>query len=239
MSDVYFTRRNVLHLMATLPALAQAASTPAQEGCAVFTPDRQARLSPDAAVSRLMQGNERFVAGKTMNCDLLQQVQSTAGGQAPFAAVVGCIDSRVPPELVFDQRLGDIFCVRIAGNFINNDILGSLEFATQVAGAKAIIVLGHTECGAIKGAIDKVQLGHLTAMLENIRPAVDKVTATHSGPHTAKDKKLVQKVADQHVRDAAHKLLAKSDVLRTLANEGRLKVAAAMHHLNTGKISWI
>src|SRR5436190_1252766 len=122
--------------------------------CAVFTPARQKEVSPDDAIARLKAGNDRFLAGKSVNCNLMEQVKETAKGQAPFAAIVGCIDSRVPPELVFDQRIGDVFCARIAGNFVNTDIIGSLEFSTKIAGARAIVVLGHSECGAIKGAVD-------------------------------------------------------------------------------------
>ncbi len=150
-------------LAAAAPFVATAAH--AQPECAVFTPERQRNTTPDQAVALLKQGNERILAGKPINCDLVTQVKDTAAGQAPFAAILGCIDSRVSPELVFDQGVGDIFCARVAGNFVNTDIIGSLEYSTRVAGAKAIVVLGHNNCGAIKGAIDKVKLGNLTAML--------------------------------------------------------------------------
>ena len=159
----------------------------------MFTPARQKEVSPDEAIARLKAGNERFLAGKSVNCNLMEQVKETAKGQAPFAAIVGCIDSRVPPELVFDQRIGDVFCARIAGNFVNTDIVGSLEFATKIAGARAIVVLGHSECGAIKGAVDDVRLGNLTAALAKIRPAVDATTA--DGDRTAKNSAFVQAVA--------------------------------------------
>jgi len=147
------------------------AQSPAQGAeCAVMTADRQSAVSPQDAIARLKEGNDRFANGKTINCNLMQQVKDTSYAQAPFAAVVGCIDSRVSPELVFDQRIGDIFCARVAGNFVNTDIIGSLEFATKVAGARAIVVLGHNDCGAIKGAVDDVKLGNLTEMLSHIRP---------------------------------------------------------------------
>jgi carbonic anhydrase len=168
----------------------------------------------------------------------LAQVRATAKGQAPFAAVVGCIDSRVPPELVFDQQIGDIFVARIAGNFVNIDIIGSLEFATKVAGAKAIVVLGHSDCGAIKGAVDDVKLGNLTATLANIRPSVAKVAAL-KGPHTSKDAAFVQAVAEQNAKDAAALLLSRSSVLQELVSTGKLTVAAAMHDLATGAVSWL
>jgi len=168
---------------------------------------------------------------------LMTQVKGTASAQAPFAAVLGCMDSRVAPELVFDQRIGDIFSVRIAGNFVNTDILGSLEYATQVAGSKLIVVLGHSDCGAVKGAVDDVKLGNLTTALANIRPAVLKVAGS-SGAHTSKDKKFVQSVADQNAKDAAEQLTSRSDVLALLAKQDRLKIVSAMHDVSTGAVSW-
>lgn len=185
----------------------------------------------------LQEGNARFVSGRSINCDLLAQVRATADGQAPFAAVVGCIDSRVPPELVFDQQIGAIFAARVAGNFVNTDIIGSLEFATKLAGAKLIVVLGHTECGAVKGAVDDAKLGNLTATLANIRPSAMKITAIE-GPQTSKNKKLVQAVADQNARDAAAMLTSRSDVLRGLIGEGKLRIVSAMHDVGSGRITW-
>jgi carbonic anhydrase len=229
------TRRIFLLSTAALLAAPAYAQDPQ---CATFTKDRQAAVTPSAALQKLKDGNARFVAGRSIHCDLIAQVRATASGQAPFAAVVGCIDSRVPPELVFDQQIGDIFVARVAGNFVNTDIIGSLEFATQLAGAKAIIVLGHSDCGAVKGAIDDVKLGNLTATLANIRPSVAKV-AKLNGPHTSKDPLFVQAVADQNVKDAAAHLLSRSTVLQDLVSAGRLNVAAAMHDINTGVVSWL
>ena len=229
------TRRTFLLSTAAMLAAPAYAQDPQ---CATFTKDRQAAVTPSAALQKLKDGNARFVAGRSIHCDLIAQVRATASGQAPFAAVVGCIDSRVPPELVFDQQIGDIFVARVAGNFVNTDIIGSLEFATQLAGAKAIIVLGHSDCGAVKGAIDDVKLGNLTATLANIRPSVAKV-AKLNGPHTSKDPLFVQAVADQNVKDAAAHLLSRSTVLQDLVSAGRLNVAAAMHDINTGVVSWL
>jgi len=206
--------------------------------CAVFTTDRQAALNPSGALQRLKDGNVRFTSGRSIHCDLLAQVRATATEQAPFAAIVGCIDSRVPPELVFDQQIGDIFVARIAGNFVNTDIIGSLEFATKLAGAKAIVVLGHANCGAIKGAVDDVKLGNLTAMLANIRPSVAKVT-TLKGPHTSKDSAFVQAGAEQNARDAGALLLSRSTVLQDLVAANNLTIATAMHDLTTGVVSWL
>src|ERR1700728_2558178 len=168
----------------------------ADDLCAAFNKDAQAEITSEQALDRLKAGNARFVAGHPVHCNPQSQVKATASGQAPFAAVLGCMDSRTAPELVFDQRIGDIFSVRVAGNFVNTDILGSLEYATQVAGAKLIVVLGHSDCGAVKGAIDHVKLGNLTAALENIQPAVKEVTAA-DGAANSKDKKFVQRVSER------------------------------------------
>lgn len=205
--------------------------------CTAFDAARQATITPDSALAMLKAGNERFAKGTSIHCDLRTQVAATATAQAPFAAVVGCIDSRVPPELVFDQQIGDIFAARIAGNFVNTDIIGSLEFATKLAGAKLIVVLGHTECGAVKGAVDDAKMGNLTATLANIRPAVLKITGIE-GEQSSKNKALVQAVADQNAQDAAGMLLDRSEVLRELVAEGKLKVVSAMHDVGTGKITW-
>jgi carbonic anhydrase len=209
----------------------------ASEACAVYDKQRQAALTPDNALQVLKAGNERFLAGKSINCDLIAQVRATGDGQAPFAAVVGCIDSRVPPELVFDQKIGDIFAARVAGNFMNTDIIGSLEFAAKLAGSKLIVVLGHSECGAVKGAVDNAKLGNLTAMLANITPAVEKTTGIE-GPRSSKNKKFVQAVADVNAQDAARHLLERSAVLRDMVAAGELKVVAAMHNVHTGKVTW-
>ena len=227
------TRRNFLAMGATLIASARWAR--AQELCAVSTPASQAALSPEAALQRLKDGNARFLAGKSQHCDLLAQVKATAGGQAPFAAVLSCMDSRVAPELVFDQQIGDIFAVRIAGNFVDTDILGSLEYATEVAGAKLIVVLGHSDCGAIKGAIDDVKLGNLTALLKQIQPAIEQVG--ESGK-TSKDKAYVQRVADQNAKDAPAALTRRSPILSARVKKGQLKLVAAMHDVSTGQVTF-
>ncbi len=227
-------RRFLLSTAAMLAAPAYADEL----ACAVFTKEQQAALNPSGALQKLRDGNARFAAGRSIHCALLTQVRATATGQAPFAAIVGCIDSRVPPELIFDQRIGDIFVARIAGNFVNADIIGSLEFATKLAGAKAIVVLGHSDCGAIKGAIDDVKLGNLTATLANIRPSVAKVAAL-AGPHTSKDPAFVQAVAEQNAKDAAALMLSRSTVMRDLVAARNLTVAAAMHDLSTGVVSWL
>lgn len=230
------SRRKAMMSVGALTGAAIAGSASAQQSCDVFTPPTQAGITPDAALKMLKDGNDRFVAGRTRNCDLMKQVKETADQQSPIATVVGCIDSRVPPEMVFDQRLGDIFAARIAGNFVNTDILGSLEFATKLAGSKLIVVLGHTNCGAIKGAADDAKLGNLTSMLSNIRPSLAKLN--YSGVPSSKDKKLVQMLADQNAKDAAKMIMDKSEVIATLVKEGKVKIVSAMHDISTGKVSW-
>jgi carbonic anhydrase len=230
------TRRHFLTLSGLFVAGAALAQT--DDLCAIATKETQAATTADQALLRLKAGNERFRTGHSLHCDLVGQIKATAKGQAPFAAVLGCMDSRVAPELVFDQQVGDIFSVRVAGNIVNTDILGSLEYATKVAGAKLIVVLGHSDCGAIKGAVDDVKLGNLTAMLSNIRPAVVKV-AVGDGDHTSRNKKFVQEVADQNARDAASLLTARSDVLAALVKEHQLKIVSAMHDVGSGAIRWL
>lgn len=206
--------------------------------CEVLSRERQQAKTPEAALARLWEGHERFLAGKTINCDLMSQVRASAAGQAPIAAIVGCIDSRVPVEFVFDQRIGDVFVARIAGNFVNTDIIGSLEFATKVAGAKLVMVLGHSECGAVKGAVDNIRMGNLSAMLANITPAVLAVTDVE-GPRSSSNGKLVQAVAEQNVRMAARSLVERSAILNEMADRQEIAIVAAMHDLATGKVSFL
>ena len=228
-------RRQTLGGMAAVAGLTATAAV-AKDQCVAFTPAMQEAKTPEQALKRLQEGNARFVAGRALHCDLLQQVRSTAQKQAPFAAVLGCIDSRVPPELVFDQNIGDMFVARIAGNIASTDIIGSLEFATALAGAKLIVVLGHSECGAVKGAIDDAKLGSLTGVLQQIRPALAKLN--YKGVPSSKDKALVQRVAEQNAKDAAAQLTSRSETMAGLVREGKLKVVYAMHDVATGKVAW-
>ena len=195
-------------------------------------------LKPDQALELLMEGNKRFVTGKTFQRNLMAQVQATASGQYPFAAILGCIDSRVPPELVFDQGIGDIFSARIAGNFANTDFIGSFEFATKIAGAKLIVVLGHTECGAIRGACDLTQMGNLTNVLSNIMPAVYAVTNVQ-GERNATNQAFVQEVALENVRLNVKALANRSAILHDLVENGEIKIVGAMYDINTGRVSLI
>jgi len=201
-------------LLASMPLAATSAIAEPLE-CEIFTDKRQEETSPENAIELLKKGNHRFVTGHTVNCNLMRQVKETAAHQSPFAAVVGCIDSRVPPEIIFDQRIGDIFCARVAGNFVNDDILGSLEYATEVAGAKAIVILGHSSCGAIKSAIDDVKLGHITNMLTHIQPALS-IINNSDGVRSSNNKKLVQKVAEENARLTAKDVLNRSPSLKLI-----------------------
>jgi carbonic anhydrase len=230
------TRRHFL----TLSGLFMTGATAAQANdlCAVFTKEAQAATTAEQALLRLKAGNERFRTGRSLHCDLTAQIKDTSQGQAPFAAVLGCMDSRVAPELVFDQQLGDILSVRVAGNIVNTDNLGSLEYATKVLGTKLIVVLGHSECGAVKGAIDDVKMGNVTALLASIRPAVLKIAAGE-GDHTSKNKKFVQSVADQNAKDAASLLTARSEVLAAQVKAHELTIVSAMHDVATGAIRWL
>jgi len=200
--------------------------------------ETQLKTTPDMAVQMLKDGNKRFVENKMIDRDLMSQVEQTSTGQYPVASVVSCIDSRVPTEIVFDQGIGDIFNARIAGNFVDEVVLGSLEFASKVAGAKAIVIMGHTHCGAVKGAVDYVELGNLTKMLDNIEPAVEAVTDVTEN-RTSKNDEFVQKVADKHVELTIERLLKDSDVLREMVDNGEIKVVGAMYDVETGKVTFM
>ena len=185
----------------------------------------------------LKQGNERFFSGKAVKRDFLAQVKQTSEGQFPFAAIVSCLDSRIPPAIVFDQGIGDLFVARVAGNFVNDDILGSLEFATKLAGAKTIVVMGHTECGAVKGACDSAQLGLLTATLANINPAVKAVKGEYT-PRNSTNADFVQAVADVNVNLTMQKLRTRSVVLRDMIDKGEIGLVGAMYDVSTGKVTF-
>ncbi len=191
-------------------------------------------ITPQHAIELLKAGNERFRADNRVGRDYLEQVQETAAGQFPFAAIVSCIDSRVPSEIVFDLGIGDVFNVRIAGNFINQDILGSLEFACKVAGSKAIIVLGHSSCGAVKGACDQVELGNLTGLLEKIRPAVDAVN--ESGDRSSKNGAFVQRVAEKNVEMSVQNIREHSPLLNEMYEAGEIEIIGAMYDVASGEV---
>lgn len=200
-----------------------------------LTAETQSALTPEQVLLRLKDGNARFLAGTAVERDFLEQVRQTSEGQYPMAAILGCIDSRVPHEIVFDKGVGDVFSARVAGNFVNTDILGSLEFAAAVAGSKAIVVLGHTECGAVKGACDHVELGNLTSTLANIAPAVYAVDDIE-GPRSSENDAYVQEVAEMNVAMTVRNIVDRSPVLRSLVESGELVVIGAMHDVTTGEV---
>ena len=200
-----------------------------------LTREAQAAITPTKALAMLKQGNERFVSGKAIERDYLAQVKQTAEGQFPFAAVVSCLDSRIPPAIVFDRGIGDLFVARVAGNFVNDDILGSLEFATKLAGAKLIVVMGHTECGAVKGACDAAQLGLLTATLANINPAVKAVKGDYT-PRSSQNAEFVQAVTDMNVLITMQTLRDRSVVLREMIDKGEIGLVGAMYDVSSGNV---
>ncbi len=197
----------------------------------------QDAVTPQQILERFKQGNARFASGKVTNYNYLKQVKATAAGQYPLASVVSCIDSRAPAEIVFDQGIGDLFNARVAGNIVNEDILGSLEFASKVAGAKLVVVLGHTSCGAIKGACDDVKLGNLTGLLGKIKPAMSKVP-NDGKERSSKNDAFVEMVAEQNVRLTVETIRAKSPVLKEMEDKGEIKIVGAMYDVKTGKVEW-
>ena len=204
----------------------------------VLTAEEQAALSPSEVIRLLKEGNDRFVSGDLTLRDHSKQVRAAASAQYPKAAILSCVDSRVPVEDVFDRGIGDVFVARVAGNFENTDIVGSMEFATKVAGAKLIMVLGHERCGAVKGAIDNVQLGNLTATLANIQPAIDAL-ADYPGEKTSKNDEFVHLVAEENVRLTVEDILQTSELLRGLVDTGALQIVGAMYDLDSGRVTMI
>ena len=194
--------------------------------------------TPADALTLLKEGNFRFLNNMNYKRDLLERVHATKDGQAPFAAILSCMDSRAPAEIIFDQGLGDIFSIRIAGNIISPGILGSLEYATAVAGSRLIVVLGHTNCGAIKGACDNVQLGNLTSLLAHILPAVE-LEKTVKQERNSKNPEFVQKVTQLNVQISVEQILAESTVIRNLVQEGKVAVVPAIYDVATGKVRFI
>jgi carbonic anhydrase len=201
------------------------------------TKDCQTAVTPQQVLERFKKGNERFANGHGTHRNYTQQVQATAAGQYPLATVLSCIDSRAPAEILFDQGIGDLFNARVAGNIVNEDILGSLEFASKVAGSKLIIVLGHTSCGAIKGACDNVKLGNLTGLLARIMPAVA-ATPDDGTDRTSKNYGFVEKVADRNVRIAVQQIREQSPILKDMEDKGEIMIVGAMYDVKSGKVTW-
>ena len=201
----------------------------------VLTKEEQQALSPDDVLKMLREGNSRFVRGEVTHRDHRAQVRAAVLGQWPKAMVLSCLDSRIPVEDVFDCGIGDLFVARVAGNFVNVDILGSMEFACAVSGARVVFVLGHEYCGAVKGAIDKVELGNLTSLLRAIAPAVDEVKGDH-GERTSKNASFVHRVAEENVRRTLRRIGEESPVLRELEAQGRIRIVGGMYDMDTGVV---
>lgn len=204
------------------------------------TKETQAAMTPEKSIQYLKEGNIRFQKNLMAHRNLLEQVDDTKSGQFPFATVLSCIDSRIPAEMVFDQGIGDLFSVRIAGNFINDDILGSMEFACKLAGSKVVVVLGHTSCGAVKGACDGAELGKLTGMLDKIKPAVKAVVnPTEESERTSKNIDFVNEVATKNVAFSIDGIRSGSDVLSELEKNGDIKIVGAMYDVASGKVTFL
>ena len=197
--------------------------------------ETQSQMTPRKALQFLQEGNERFINNLKANRNLLEQANETRDGQWPFATILSCIDSRTSAELIFDQGLGDIFSVRIAGNIVNTDILGSMEFACKVAGSKLIVVLGHSKCGAVKGACDHVEMGNLTELLSKIQPAVYQEKET-SDDRTSKNSGFVENVAEINVKRSVKNIIERSFVLEQMLEEGQIGIVGAMHDIESGKV---
>jgi len=197
----------------------------------------QSSITPRKALEILKGGNQRFIKNLQAHRDLLEQVNDTRDGQWPFAIILSCIDSRTSAELIFDQGLGDIFSVRIAGNIVNSDILGSMEFACKVAGSKLIVVLGHSKCGAIKGACDHVEMGNLTELLSKIQPAVyEEKTITND--RTSKNSEFVENVSQINVKRSVKNIIERSFILEQMIENGEIGVVGAMHNIETGEVTF-
>jgi len=202
-----------------------------------LTKELQAAITPAMALDLLKEGNKRFVNNLKVNRNLLQQANETSDGQHPFAVILSCIDSRTSVELIFDQGLGDVLSVRIAGNVINEDILGSMEFSCKILGAKIIVVLGHSKCGAIKGACDHLEMGNLTALLSKIQPAVyDEKTVTES--RDSGNDEFVEKVAAINVRRTVHAIMERSPILKEMIQSGAIGIVGGNHDISTGEVSF-
>ncbi len=203
------------------------------------TRETQATMTPQKSLQYLKEGNQRFQNNLKANRNLLEQVNDTSDGQFPFATILSCIDSRVSAELVFDQGLGDIFSVRIAGNFVNEDILGSMEFACKLAGTKLIVVLGHTSCGAVKGACDDAKMGNLTKLIEKITPAVKAVIEPQDASlRNSSNVEFVDTVAEKNVQLTINRIHKESPILSEMEQNGEILIIGAMYDINNGEVTF-
>ena len=229
-------RRSALRLLLAAPLALAGVSLigPGAARAAALTKEQRDKLTPDQVIEMLERGNERFRTGNMQAHDYLAQKRATAGGQYPAAAILSCIDSRAPAEIILDAGIGDTFVARVAGNVANDDLIGSLEFACAAAGAKLVLVMGHTACGAVKGAIDNVELGHLTGLLGKIKPAIP--ATTFAGERTSKNDAFVDAVAATNARRTVEEIRTRSSVLAGLEKDGRIRMVASMYHLVGGRV---
>jgi len=238
LNDRHLDRRTVLKLTGAAAALGVLGD--GLFGRLVYadalTKEQRDRMTPDEILAEMKRGNQRFRKGERKERDYLREQEASAKGQYPAAVILSCIDSRAPAEVIMDLGIGDVFNCRVAGNVANDDILGSMEFACKVAGAKVVLVMGHTACGAIKGAIDNVELGNLTGLLAKIRPAVQ--ATIFKGERSAKNYAFVDAVARKNVELAMAEIRTKSAVLRDLESKGAVKIAGAMYNLETAAVDF-
>lgn len=201
----------------------------------VLSKEEQDALTPDMVIQSLKEGNDRFMRNDLTARDHSAQVRQSVKAQYPKAIVLSCVDSRVPVEDVFDRGIGDIFVARVAGNFVNEDILGSMEFACKVSGSKLVLVMGHEHCGAVKSAIDDVKLGNITPMLAKIKPAVENVD--YQGDRTSKNQEFVHMVSESNVRNTIEKIRMNSPILKEMEDNGEIKIKGALYDMDNGKVS--
>jgi carbonic anhydrase len=204
----------------------------------VLTAEEQKLLTPDDLIKSLKEGNKRFCSGSLTMRDHSKQIRDAVNGQFPKAVILSCVDSRVPIEDVFDKGIGDMFVARVAGNIVNEDILGSMEFSCKVSGAKLVLVMGHEYCGAIKGAIDKVELGNLTALLKKITPAVESCSLTYAGAKTSKNNEFVDMVVRENIKITVENIRNQSSILKEMEAEGEIKIIGAYYDMDNGEVTF-
>lgn len=203
----------------------------------VLTKEKQDALTPDDVVKNLQEGNVRFTNNDLTQRDHSAQRRKTISGQFPEAIILSCVDSRVPVEDVFDRGIGDLFVARVAGNFVNEDILGSMEYACKVSGSKLVLVLGHEHCGAVKSTIDDVKLGNITPMLSKIKPALE--TVEYEGERTSKNEEFVHMVCESNIKNTIDQIRTQSPILKEMEANGEIKIAGAVYDMDTGKVEWL
>lgn len=229
----------VLLAASGLALLSPPTTSRADQPAPVRTKAQRDAMTPDEVLQSFKDGNERFATGQQKSRDLLKEQQATATGQYPSAVVLSCLDSRAPAEFVFDKGIGEIFNGRIAGNVVNPDLAGSMEFACAAAGAKLVVVLGHTRCGAINGAIDHVEMGNLTGLLERIHPAIDLVGDSVPGEQSSKNPALVTAVTDKNVVNTVKTIRRLSPLLREMEKKGQIKIVGALYDVSTGRVQFL